>query len=190
MSQPERMIFDMQIVLVSLALACLPAVLSAWCAYKFATRQSAQTEVRGRRLLAATDLSQPLRDLQMLLRRRGRVPVSQAEVSSAISRLETAWDRHKHRLPDDLRHARRSVLDAVGTAFGAVAMTHISPDLADYPLAEPDFRWQEYADEYLEYVLDALVRWGDSERPRKVFHYDSWLIKTGRRDPLGLDGSR
>ncbi|GHJ59549.1 hypothetical protein NOK12_20670 [Nocardioides sp. OK12] len=53
--------------------------------------------------------------------------------------------------------------------------------MAAYPLADPDFKWQDFADDYLTYVLDAVVRWGDGDRSaRKLRNFDSWLAITGR----------
>lgn len=62
-------------------------------------------------------------------------------------------------------------------------MADLRPDMAAYPLADPDFKRQDFADDYLTYVLDAVVRRGDGERSaRRLQDFDSWLKATGRRD--------
>ena len=178
------MSFDLATVVSSSAVA----VISSWTVYRFTRRQSLDAESRTKNLAAASDLAQPLRDLQALMRGQGRVPVSQGEVAGAVSRWGQALDRQEHRLPDDWRHIRRSVLAAVGTVFGAVAFVHIRPDTADYPLEQPDFVWQDFGDEYIDYVLDALLRWGDSQGRRTIQQFDPWLVSTGRRRPIGQNG--
>lgn len=53
--------------------------------------------------------------------------------------------------------------------------------MAGYPLAIPDFTWQEHADEYVSYVLDALVRWGDGQPLHsRLLGFDVWLDATNR----------
>jgi hypothetical protein len=88
----------------------------------------------------------------------------------------------------DWRHIRRSVLAALGTVFGSVALIHIRRDTADYPLEKPDFVWQDFRDEYIDYVLDALLRWGDSQGRRKIQQFDPWLVSTGWRRPVSQNG--
>lgn len=61
-------------------------------------------------------------------------------------------------------------------------MADLRPDLAAYTLAEPDFEWQDFADDYLTDVLDAVVRWGDGDcAARRLRDFDSWLAATRRR---------
>lgn len=46
-----------------------------------------------------------------------------------------------------------------------------------------DFKWQDFADDYLTYVLP-VVRWGDGQRSaRRLQDFGSWFKETGRRDP-------
>ena len=56
-------------------------------------------------------------------------------------------------------------------------------------MAEPDGLWQGLADDYIDYVLDVLVRWGDDSRDSlALLDYDAWLVRTGRREPVGQNG--
>ena len=45
--------------------------------------------------------------------------------------------------------------------------------------------WQDFGDDYIDYVLDALLRWGDTQDRRKMLTFDRWLVKTDRREPIG-----
>ena len=176
---------------MELLISVLPGVLSglvgSYAGYRLSGRASRAAESRAICREAAADLSAPLRDLRSMTRRWGRVEVAQAEVGSAVLAWSEAFDRQGHRLPVEWRHAGRSVRAAVGEVFGGVVMADLRPDMAGYPLADPDFKWQDFADDYLTYVLDAVVRWGDGERSaRRLRDFDSWLKTTGRRDPSPL----
>ena len=59
-------------------------------------------------------------------------------------------------------------------------------------LADPDPMWQDYADDYLDYVTDRLLRWGDSStfRSKRLLSYEDWLVRTGRREPFGESHSK
>jgi hypothetical protein len=48
-----------------------------------------------------------------------------------------------------------------------VAMADLRPEMVAHPLAEPNFRWQDLADDYLTHVLDAVVRWGMTSDQRR-----------------------
>jgi hypothetical protein len=175
----------MSLDLTTFAFSTAVTVVGAWTVYYFTRRQSLAAEQRTRVLAAAVDLAQPLRELQMLMRSQGRVEVDQVEVADAFSRWGQGLDRQQHRLPDDWRHLRRSVLDAAGTVFGPVAFAHIRPDAAEHPIVEPDFMWQDFGDDYIDYVLDALLGWGDTQDRRKMLSFDRWLVHTDRRRPVG-----
>jgi hypothetical protein len=167
-------------------MSLLPGVLSglvgSYAGYRFSGRASKAADARSVCREAAADLSAPIRDLRSMARRRGHIDVTQAEVASSVVAWSEAFDRQGHRLPAQWRHVGRSVRAAVGEVFGGVAMADLRPDLASCPLAEPDFKWQHFADDYLTHVLDAVVRWGDGERAgRKPCDFDSWLDATGRR---------
>lgn len=159
----------------------ISAVLGSYTGYRFTARASrAATRVSIRRE-AAADLSAPIRDLRGMSRRWGRVELAQEEVSSAIVAWSGAFDRQYHRLPAGWKHIGRSVRAAAGEVFGGVVQAALRPDMASYPLADPDYKWQDFADDYLTYVLDVIVRWGDGDNSIKdLLNFDSWLQATGR----------
>ncbi len=66
---------------------------------------------------------------------------------------------------------------------------HIRPDTKELDLEEPDAMWQDYADDYLDYVANAILRWGDSSRdaPKSLMTYEAWLVRTDRRKPYGAN---
>lgn len=174
-------------LLVSLLPGVLSGLVGSYAGYRLSGRASQAAHARSICREAAADLSAPIRDLRSMARRLGRIDVTQAEVASSVVAWSEAFDRQGHRLPAEWRHVGRSVRAAVGEVFGGVAMADLRPDMASYPLAEPDFKWQDFADEYLTYVLDAVVRWGDGERAgRKLRDFDSWLNATGRRTRSSL----
>lgn len=173
---------------MELVAAILPGLLSgligSYVGYRFSRRAERETEGRSLRREASADLSAPLRDLRTTIRSWGRVKVTQVEVASAVIAWSEAIDRQGHRLPPKWQHVGRSVRAAVGEVFGGVAMSDLSPEMASYPLASPDFLWQNFADEYVTYVIDAIVRWGDSQSTiAKLNDFDAWLYATGRRTP-------
>lgn len=172
--------------LMELVISLLPGVISgligSYAGYRLSGRAVRAADWRSIRREAAADLSAPLRDLRGMTRRWGRVGLSQREVGSAIVAWSEAFDRQGHRLPSEWRHVGRSVRAAVGEVFGGVAMADLRPEMANYPLAEPNFQWQDFADDYLTHVLDAVVRWGDGQGSGvKLRAFDSWLDATGRR---------
>lgn len=172
---------------MDLITSALPGIFTglagSFAGYRFTVRAARATESRSIRREAAADLSSPLRDLRSMTRRWGRADLSQEEIGSAVVSWSEAFDRQRHRLPNDWQHMGRSVRAAVGEVFGGVALADLRPDMASYPLAEPDFEWQDFADDYITYVIDAVVRWGDEQRiASKLRNFDSWLDTTGRRD--------
>jgi hypothetical protein len=174
-------------LLVSVLPGLLSGLVGSYAGYRLSGRASRAAESRAIRREVAADLSAPIRDLRSLTRRWGRVEVTQAEVGFAVLAWCEAFDRQGHRLPVEWRHAGRSVRAAVGEVFGGVVMAALRPDMAAFPLADPDFKWQDLAADYLSHVLDAVVRWGDGERSaRRLQDFDSWLKATGRRDPSPL----
>lgn len=163
---------------------------AGWLGYLFGVRQERSSEERARRLVAAETLTKPLRELQGLLRSHGLNevgPLHGDEVSAAFSSWSIAWDAHGHRLPESWRHLSHSVLDAAGTVFGGVARVHTHPDMAMFPLGEPDNMWQQYADDYFDYVASNTLLWGDSspDAPNRLLSYEEWLVKSGRREAWG-----
>lgn len=167
--------------------AAASAVLSGWLGYLFGVRQERDKERRARDFTAATDLVAPLRELQRLLRWFGREEVGKDEVADAFLAWSTAFDHHGHRLPRQWQHVGRSVRDATGTVFGGVSLVHLRPDSSRMDLGEPDAMWQDFADDYLDYVARCILNWGDSAREalKGVLNYDLWLVQTERREPIG-----
>lgn len=163
------------------------ALFTGWLGFIFGTRQERERERRARNFSAATELSAPLREFQRLLRSFGRVDVARDELTTAVLCWAKAYDDHGHRLPHEWRHVARSVRDAVGTVFDGVALVHIRPDTADVDLGDPDVMWQDFADDYLNYVAGCVLEWGDASRaaPRDLMTYEEWLVRTERREPHG-----
>lgn len=73
----------------------------------------------------------------------------------------------------------------MGTVFGAVCLADSRPDLADYPLGEADFEWQDNAHDYLDYLLDRISRWGNAEPVAAPRAFDPWLAEMDRRATYG-----
>lgn len=174
-------------VVVSSAGTVALALVTGGVGYLFGVRRERDKERRDRNLVAAAQLTAPLRELQRLLRWLGREPVETSEVTAAFISWSTAYDAQGHRLPRRWRHVARSVRDAAGTVFGGVSLVHIRPDTAHLELGEPDGMWQDYADEYLGYAARSILEWGDSSRdaPKELMSYEAWLVRTGRREPYG-----
>lgn len=169
-------------VILSALLGTLAGLVGSYAGYRFTGRAARAAEFRAVRREAAADLSSPLRDLRSMVRRWGRVDLAQEEVGSALVAWAEAFDRQRHRLPEEWQHIGRSVRAAVGEVFGAVALADLRPDMTTNPLAAPDFEWQDFADDYITYVLDVVVRWGDQQRASSKLHnFDAWLDATGRR---------
>ena len=167
----------------------VPIGIAAWLSFIFAGRQTRKQEERGQRRLSAADLAQPLRDLRTLVRKHGRMDIEPSEVSAAFQSWFEAVDRHQHRLPDGWRHISRSVRAAAGTVFGAVSFVDIRPDAVLEPLEDPDGLWQDFVDDYIGYVLDRIMRWGDSSESGRgeLLQFDPWLVRTERRQPIGMN---
>jgi hypothetical protein len=183
-ARPLEDAFVMELVAAALP-GVLAAFVSSYAAYRFTGRAGRASESRAIRREAAADLSSPLRDLRSMTRRWGRVDVSQEDVVSAVMAWSEAFDRQRHRLPKQWLHVGRSVRAALGEVFGGIALADLRPDMVSDPLTEPDFEWQDFADDYITYVLDAVVRWGDGQGSKlRLHHFDSWLDATGRRDGL------
>jgi hypothetical protein len=163
------------------------ALVTGGVGYAFGVRRERDKERRDRNFTAAAELTPPLRELQRLLRWLGRVSFEQEEVSAAFVSWSKAYDAHGHRLPREWRHVAGSARDAAGTAFGGVALVHIRPDTTHLALDEPDAMWQDFADEYLDYVARSILERGDLSRkaPKELNTYEAWLVRTGRRQPYG-----
>jgi hypothetical protein len=174
----------MTFALAELASGPVTAVLATWLAYHFARRQGSADAVRAERATAASDLYGPLRELQALLRKHGRMPVTESEAASAFRTFFDAFDRHRHRLPDDWAHLSRSIRAAAGTALGAVAFIDLDPTAEYLELAEPDGKWNDYADDYIDYLVDRVMRWAGPGLPRaqQLLGFDPWLERTGRKE--------
>lgn len=177
----------MTLVIAGLVSGPLTAVLAVWVTYRLTARQAGGVAAAEARASAATALYSPLRDLQSLLRRHGRLPVTPTEVAVAFRAFYGADDRHRHELPRGWVHLRRSVRAAAGTALGGIAFVDLDPTVEFFELAEPDAQWADYADDYIGYVVDHVMRWGDPYRPKddRLEAFDPWLLSTGRREPVG-----
>lgn len=125
----------------------LTAVLAVWLAHHLTGRQTGGDAATVARALAATDLYTPLRGLQSLIRRHGRVLVEPAEVAQAFRSFYDADDRHRHQLPLPWAQLRRSVRAAAGTALGGISFVDLDPAVEHLELAEPDDIWRDYADD-------------------------------------------
>lgn len=89
--------------------------------------------------------------------------VTQVEVASSVITY-SGRSTDNHRLSAACRHVGRSVRVAVDEVFGGGDTAVLRPDdVASCPLAERHFKWQDFADEYLTYVLDAVVRPGSAK---------------------------
>ena len=163
------------------------AGLAAWLTYVFTVRQAAGGERYSLRRAAADDLYPTLRQLQRVVRKHGRIEVSVAEVAIAFRVLFEALGRQEHRLPESWRHLSRSMRAAAGTALGGVSFVDLDPRAETLELADPDGHWHDYADDYIDYVVYRVMRWGDSLRGRalEMLDFDTWLVRTGRREPFG-----
>lgn len=157
------------------------SVTAAAVNHRLVRRQEVARERRQVSREAASDLTASLRDLRGLLARLGRVELPQSDVARVFLAWTDAFDRQQHLLPDEWPHLASSVRAAIGTVFGAVSLADVRPDLETYPLADPDFEWQDHAYSYLNYLLDRLSRWGNAERVEPPLMFDPWLEKTGRR---------
>ncbi|WP_457208579.1 hypothetical protein [Nocardioides sp. P5_C9_2] len=176
-------------IAISTAGALGLSLATGWFGYVFGTRQERDKERRGRNFAAGAELVSQIREVQRLLRLLGRGDIDANEVASAFLAWSHAYDNAGHRLPDEWRHIALSVRDASGTVFGGVSLVHLRPDTMKLGLAEPDAMWQDYADDYLDYVANAILRWGDSNRdaPRTLMTYEAWLVRTDRREPYGAN---
>lgn len=173
-------------IVFSLVSVGFGALVSGGVGYTLGVRRERDAERRIRDHEAALALVKPLRELQRLLRTHGRDSVAKEEVATAFQAWAQAYDGHRHRLPLQWRRVNRSVRDAAGTVFGGVSLIHIRPDSKDFDLGEPDEMWQDFADDYIDYIAASILTWGDSSREpsKQVLGYDDWLVKTERREPL------
>lgn len=164
-----------------------PAVVQWGTSVGLAAISGCDHEKRERALAAAESLVAPLRVLQSLIRRLGRTPVTREGVAVAFERWFSAYDEYGHRLPLQWRHLPRSVRDAAGTVFGGIAFVDLRPDSRDLELADPDWMWQDFADDYLEYCAAVILRWGESslKKPAHLNDYERWLVATERREAIG-----
>jgi hypothetical protein len=174
----------MTFAIAELAAGPVTAILAVWLTYRFSSRQVSSDAVRAERTTAASDLYGPLRELQSLLRKHGRLPVSESEAASAFRSFFDAYARHRHRLPNGWLHLSRSIREAAGTALGAVAFVDLDPTAEFVKLAKPDGQWRDYGDDYIDYVVDRIMRWAGSGLPKaqELLAFDPWLARTGRRD--------
>lgn len=177
----------MNLDLTEIAATTVPALVAAWATYRLGRFQGREDKTLARRQTASAELSEPLREMRRLVRRHGRVEIGETEVPTAFTTWFDAFDRHHTRLPDTWQHLGRSIRFAVGTVFGTSSFIDLRPDVDTYPLDEADSLWQTFADDYLGYALDKLTRWSDDEpgATKNLLDYDTWLVRTGRRDPLG-----
>jgi hypothetical protein len=174
----------MTVTVAELAAGPVTAILAVWLTYRFSRRQLSTDAVRAERMTAASDLYGPLRELQLLLRKHGRLPVSESQAASAFRSFYDSYARHRHRLPDSWLHLSRSVRAAAGTALGAVAFVDLDPTVEFAELTEPDSQWRDHADDYIDYLVDRIMRWSGPGLPRaqELAQFDPWLVRTGRRE--------
>lgn len=158
----------MEALVIAWAQPIVVAIVTGGIGYRLGARQERAKERRARPLIAAGEVAAALRNLQVVLHRHGRDAMLSDEVSAAFIAWATACDSHGHRLTAGYRHIARSVRDAAGTVFGGSSLVHLRPDTTLLGLADPHAMWQDYADDYLDYLARHLLRWGDSEgqRPR------------------------
>jgi hypothetical protein len=92
--------------------------------------------------------------------------------------------RSRHALPDGWTDLSRSIRAAAGTALGSVAFVDLDPTADHIALAEPDGKWRDYADDYIDYLLDRVMRWAGPGLPKaqQLLAFDPWLERTGRKE--------
>jgi hypothetical protein len=170
-----------------LVAATVPAVVASFVTFLLMRSQGRRDREVTRRHGAAVDLTGPLREMRRLVRGHGLVELGDREVPEAFIAWFDAFDRQHTRLPDGWGHLGRSIRSAVGVVFGASSFVDLRPDVFCYRLEEPDSLWQTFADDYLGYCIDALSLWGDDHlsAPKMLMDYDVWLVRTGRREPIG-----
>lgn len=137
----------MTLAIAGLVSGQLTAVLAVWLTYRLTVRQAGGEAAMAARAVAATDLYAPLRELQSLIRRHGRLAVDPADVALAFRSFSDSDDRHHHRLPPPLAHLRESICAAAGTALGGISFVDLDPAMGYVGLAEPDGQWRDYADD-------------------------------------------
>ncbi|MFD6700188.1 MULTISPECIES: hypothetical protein [unclassified Microbacterium] len=95
-----------------------------------------------------------------------------------------ALDAAKPILPRQMLHLRRSIRDACGEAWGAVAVFDLGDIDEQLELTEFDPRWTAYARDYTGVAIEALQRWREAKERDAVNvgapTYDDWLRATGR----------
>jgi hypothetical protein len=167
----------------------VPIGISAWLGFFFAGRQSRKQEKRATGCFQRRTWLSRYETCAPSCRKHGRVDIQNGEVASAFQSWFEAVDRHQHRLPSEWRHVSRSVRAAAGIVLGPVSFVDIRPETAREPLEDPDILWQDFADDYLGYVLDRIMRWGGSiESGRsELLQFDPWLVRTGRRMTIGMN---
>ena len=173
---------SMEIAFVSAASAVALTGWGALVGHWFGERRARSETKRLQASAAAAALVAALRVLQRLTRQHSaRMPINAAIVGQAIAELGEVDDRHRHRLPIGMRHVSRSVLDAVGTVFGAVAFAHIRPDTAEFPLEHHTPCGATSPTTTSTSPPTTSTGGATASMLSEFMNYDKWLIKTGRR---------
>lgn len=106
-----------------------------------------------------------------------------AAVNVAYDAIEDA----RYRLPPSFRHLKQSIRFALGAAVGGVSLADMQSTREHEELADYNYRWNEYAIEYIEMALDAIREWRDASvktAPKvRLLAFDPWLAKSGRYVP-------
>jgi len=173
-------------VLVTLGTTIVGAFAGAFMSGRFGYRQSANIEEDRRRRQAADTALPVLIDLRRLLRNaeNSRVQKEWAEVTASAYE---ALDDARHMMPKGLKHLKRSIRASIGEAVGGVAVADMDPRTLEYDLAPYDYRWTNYAEEYLDGAISRLREWRDASRSKSTAvtmpNFDDWLRLTNRYTP-------
>lgn len=175
-------------VLTSMLGSLIVSVTVALVGHRLSRRQ-ARTELREQsRQEAAADLCAALRDVRTIVRSSRYEPVTPADVAGSVVAWGEACERQDHRLPDSWTHVRRSVRSALGEHFGAIVLADLDPTATRCELPEVDPEWQENVEYYLNYAIDRLARWGESEFDDRtaLMNFDAWLRERDWQHTLHL----
>lgn len=129
----------------------------------------------------------PLRDLLRDVQENRDVKQWMIAVNTAYDAIEDA----QYRAPSTFRHLKQSIRVSLGEAVGAVCWADSQPFREQVKIAEYNYRWNQYAIEYVELVMGSLREWRDASvktAPRvRLLSFDRWLAATDRYHS-GQDG--
>ena len=153
---------------IAAGVSAITLLLSVVMIHRFTVHREDRADQRKVQREAASALTKALQNIRQVVERSATHPLHSQHIAEAVTAWETAYRKYATCIPMQGEH------------FGAVGVSNMFPEAADFDIAEHDPLWWDNADSYLAYLVDRFSRWRDDPlgvRKMPILDFDTWLAR-------------